>query len=279
MAVPKDVICSAKKLVMSGKIDEAQNLLLDEGYVKRLELTIQKAYLQLIPIGSTLHDMLEEVYKGLDDSHQNIRFKALTQLTREFAQACPRNNVRWMRDPRASEPIIKAALDPNRKIFDRALIALSTLVCKYFPDQQALTVFQLRLTDPKQETRNRAISGIACLRREEALRHLVDLIDCGTDQDRAEVVRQIWGLFDETLESMNQYPIEWSEAGCRFWRDKIVAALHDSHVLVRKHAARALKSLGDRTTLPALHAARDTEYDEDTAFYIDDTIVALKERP
>jgi HEAT repeat protein len=275
---PDEIIASAKRLLDNGTLDEAQNLLLDEGYVKRLEPLIQKAYVQLIPVNPTLREVLDEIYQGLNDPSPKIRFNAVTKLLREFAKERLRGNVRWMRDPRASEPIIRAVSDPDSKVSQRALRTLSRLVCQYFPDQRALPAFLSRLTDRKQETRTDAISGIGCLRHEDLLKYLAPLMEQGTDQDRATVSGQLWGLSFETFFHMNQHPIQWSEAGRQFWRDKMITALRDSYVQVRKHAARALKGLGDSKMIPALQAARDVESDDDTAFYMDDTIAALKER-
>jgi HEAT repeat protein len=275
---PPKIIASAKKLLASGRVHEAHNLLLDEGYVNRLQTKIQQAFLTLIPIDPTLKAMLDGVYQDLADPRPDVRFKALTQLAREFAREHLRDKVRWMRDPRASEPIIKAALDSNRKIYDRALIVLLRLTCKYFPDQRSLPAFLLRLTDREQETRIRAIGGIGCLRREELLVHLIDFIDHGTDLERAEVSGQIWGLSIEAWENMNLHPIQWTDVGRRFWENKMVVALRDSCADVRKNAVRALKGLGTPDTLAALQAARSVEHDEEVCFYLDEAIAAIKER-
>jgi hypothetical protein len=105
------------------------------------------------------------------------------------------------------------------------------------------------------------------------------LIDHGTDKDRAEVCRQIWGLAFEVSHPVTMIPIQWSDDGRRFWRNKLIAALRDSFVLVRRHAARGLKELGDRKTIPALQAARDVESDEDTKFYMEEAISALRPNP
>lgn len=272
-----ETIGLAKKMMDFGKLDEVQGLLLDEGFVKRLDPTIQEAYFKLIPINPTLREMLDEVYVGLNDPSQKIRFKAVTQLLREFAKERLRGNFRWMRDPRASDPIIKAVSDPDSKVSQRALRALSRLVCQYFPDQRAAPAFLSKLSDRKQETRVDAISGIGCLRQEELLEYLVPLIDRGTDEDRAAVSGQIWGLSFETFGHMNQHPIEWSDSGRHFWKEKMIGALGDTYVQVRKHAARALVKLGNGKTIHALQAARDVEGDADAAFYMDDAIAALKE--
>src|SRR2546425_8465809 len=102
-ATPNEVIARAKALLAGGKMNEAQDLLLDEGYVKRLEPTIQKAYLQLVPVSSTLREMLDEMYDDVKDPSPKVRFKAVTLIAREFNKEHLRGKVRWMRDPRASE--------------------------------------------------------------------------------------------------------------------------------------------------------------------------------
>jgi HEAT repeat protein len=276
-AAPEDVIASAKRLVAADMIAEAQNLLLEEGYVKRLEPAIQKAYLRLVPVSPTLREMLDEVYRDLDDPSPDVRFKAVTKIAREFNKERLRDKTRWMRDPRASEPLIKAADDPDTRVSERALGTLARLVCKYFPDQRTLPAFRAKLTDQRQETRTFAVSGIAGLRHEELLEDLVDLLDRGTEKDRSDVSAQIWGASIETFHNTNQHPIEWSEPGRRFWRDKMIGALRDPFVNVTKHAARALMGLGDRNAILALRAARDAEDDADVAYEMDRAIAGLKE--
>jgi HEAT repeat protein len=275
-ASPAKVIASAKRLLEQGRPAEARDLLLDEGYVKRLEPAIQRAYQELIPVHPTLREVLDDLYVGLGDPAAGVRFDAATKLAREFAKVHLRGNVRWMRDPRASGPIIQAVFDADDKVARRALRALSLLVWKYFPDQRALPAFLSRLADPTQATRVDAINGIGCLRREALLEHLVPVMERGTDRDRAAVAGQIWGLALEVFDNMNQHPMEWSPVGRRFWRDRMIAALRDPYVQVRKSAARALKQLGDARAVAALRLARAEERDEDTAFYMDDAIAALE---
>jgi HEAT repeat protein len=139
-----------------------------------------------------------------------------------------------------------------------------------------LPAFLSKLSDTKQETRTDAISGIGCLRQEDLLMHLLPLIQNGADGDRIAVSAQIWGLSFETFQHLNQLPMEWSQSGRVFWRDKMVTALQDSNVQVRKHAARALMALGDRNSVLALKIASDLERDRDTRFYMEETIKALE---
>jgi hypothetical protein len=278
LLLPDEVIRSAAQMLADGAMHEAQELLLVEGYIKRLEPSIQEAYLRMIPIGPVLGEMLGEAYPGLSDPDPRIRSKSITSLLREFAKEKLRGNTRWMRDPRASEPIIEAVKDDDRKVAQRALRALSRLVCRYFPDQRTLPTFVSMLSHRKQEVRVDAISGVGCLRREDALKHLVPLIEHGTDEDRTAVSGQIWGLSLETFQHTYQYPIEWTDDGRRFWRTKMESALSDSAVSVRKQSARALRQLGEDASLPALRAAREAESDEDARFYIDDAITAIRGR-
>jgi hypothetical protein len=51
-------------LLVDGKTADARNMLLDEGYVKRLQPEIQQAYLVLIPINPTLKVMLGVLLKN-----------------------------------------------------------------------------------------------------------------------------------------------------------------------------------------------------------------------
>jgi HEAT repeat protein len=140
-----------------------------------------------------------------------------------------------------------------------------------------LPAFVAKLSDRKQDTRNNAISGIGCLRCEDALENLLPMIKQGSDQDRAQVVRQIAGLAYETLHNTSQNPIAWTTEGRRFWRDTMMEALQDSASEVRQQAAFALENFGDSDTLPALEAARRGETDDNAAYYIDRAIAVLKD--
>jgi HEAT repeat protein len=274
---PEEIINSARELLAAGKTDDARELLLENGYVTRSEPTIQKAYLHLVPVSATLRAVLDEVYVGLGDRDPKVRFDAASKLVRECTKAYPRDNVRWMRDPRASEPLIHAVQDPDTKVSERALRALSCLVCKYFRDQRALPAFVAKLSHAKQDTRNNAISGVGCMGLEEGLEHLINLNDHGTERDRAEVARQIAALAYASEQEMNQYYyMKWTEAGREFWKGRMVAALRDPFADVRKQAALALKAFGDRKTLPALRAARHSEQDDNLFFFLDDAITALE---
>lgn len=279
-ASPEEIIASAQKLFASGETAEAQSLLLDEGYVKRSVPRIQEAYLTLIPASPTLQAMLDEVYRDLDDPSPKVRLNAATTLSREFSKEILRDNVRWMRDPRASEPLFDAVDDPDPKVSERALNALANLVCSYFPDQRTLPVFRTKLKDRKQQVRSNAISGIGCLRQEEALAFLVEPLDQGADQDRAAVVAAIAGLVYESWYHKHQHPIQWTKAGKNFWRDRMIAALRDSYPFVRRQAAVALQHFGDPEALPALEEARRTEPDDATfhpAYFMDEAIAALRQ--
>lgn len=276
LSSPEEVIDAAERLLAQGKTDEGRELLLNRGYVVRSEPLIQKAYVRLVPVGVTLQAVLDEVYPGLDDPSPKVQFDAATTLAREFTKTYPRDKVRWMRDPRASEPLIRVVQDADPKVSARALRALSCLVCRYFADQRALPTFVGKLADAKQDIRNDAISGIGCLRHEEGLEHLIGLNDGGTEVDRAEVARQVAGLAYASVPQVGQYPMAWSDGGREFWKRRMAAATRDASAGVRKQAVFALKGFGDRRMLPELKAARQVEQDKDLLFYLDDAIAALE---
>jgi HEAT repeat protein len=270
-----EILRSATRLLADGRMDDARELLLVEGYIKRSHPAIQRAYPRLLPEVPTLRTMLTEVYSHLDDPNPKVRLDAATKVYRECAKVYPRDNVRWMRDPRATEPLIKAARDPDSRVSERAVKALSCLVCSYFPDQRAVAAFLPKLSDRKQDVRITAIHGIGGLRREDLLEHFVDLFEHGTPQDRAAVASNIAGLALEGWENQNQRPLQWTAPGRRSWTDRMITALRDSHPDVRKQAAIALKSFSDRRALAALQASRRVEVDATVAYWMDDAIAAL----
>jgi HEAT repeat protein len=186
--------------------------------------------------------------------------------------------VRWMRDPRAVDPVIKATEDSDPVVRARALGALMRLVNRFFPDQRTAAVFVRHLDDEQPLKRFNAISGIGCLRQESLLTHLVRPLEQGTDQDRAQAAAQIRGLSFETQYHMNQLLIEWSESGRNFWREKMLEALSDPAPKVREHATRALENLGDTKSIPVLQRARDKEADADVRVYMEESLKVLLAR-
>src|SRR5262245_54034953 len=125
------IIAKAKKLLAARDGEQAAALLLEEGYIARSQPEIQAAYLELIPPNATLREMLDTIYVGLDAANVAVRRKTILGLAREFSKETVRNNVRWMRDPRASDPIIKATADPDRTVSERALGTLMRLVSRF----------------------------------------------------------------------------------------------------------------------------------------------------
>lgn len=275
-ATPEETIAAAGELLASKDSDAAAKLLLEEGFIKRSEPAIQAAYRELIPPGKTLREMLSSIYEGLDDSKVAVRRKVSMQIAREFSRTTVRDNVRWMRDPRAVDPLIEAMEDRDAVVRERALGALMRLVNRFYPDQRTAPIFIEYLKDEKQLNRFNAISGIGCLRQQSLLEHLVQPLEQGTDEDRAQVAAQIWGLSFETWYHMHQLPMEWSESGRRFWRKKMLEALNDPAPKVREHSARALEKLGNAATIPDLQRARDHEADANVRFYLEQALVALR---
>lgn len=280
----KAVVAAARGLLADGAAAEAADLLLNEGYVRRLDLVIQRAYLELVPVTPTLRAVLDETYRGLDHPDPKTRFAAATKISRELSKATLRDNVLWMRDPRASEPLFTAVRDVDRKVSERAFTALTRLLIPYFPDQRALPLLRERLDDRKQRVRGEAIGAIGGLRQEGFLQDLVPFFDHGTDLDRETAASVIAGLSIETARGTRPYlcPLEWSDEGRRFWITKMVTALRDPHPPVRVQAAVALKHFGDLDALPYLRAAREVEpgdNDSDPAYCMDDAIAWLDPRP
>jgi hypothetical protein len=278
------VVAAAHGLLADGATAEAADLLLNEGYVRRLDLVIQRAYLELVPVTPTLRAVLDGPYRGLDDPDPKTRFAAATRISRELSKATLRDNVLWMRDPRASEPLLTAVRDVDRKVSERAFAALTRLLVPYFPDQRALPVLREKLGDRKQQVRREAVGAIGGLRQERFLQDLVPLFDHGADLDRAAVASTIAGLSFETSRWIRPYlcPLEWSDEGRRFWIAKMIAALRDPCPLVRRQAAVALKHFGDLDALPYLRAAREVEPEDDEvdpAHFMDDAIAWLDPRP
>jgi hypothetical protein len=270
-------LTQASRLLAEGRLDEARELLLVEAYVKRDEPTLQATYLNLIPPTPTLLEIQAESYDDLRNPDAKVRLKAATRITRECSKVYPRHSVRWMRDPRATAPLMQSATsDPDAKVADKTLHALACILCAYFPDQRALPVLLSRLKDTRHETHPSAISGLGCLRREELLDHFVDLLERGTTRDRELVIGTVSGLAYETEANLRQLPMQWTVENRRRWVARMVVALGDEAASIRRPAAVALKCFMDPSALPALRAARPIETDATIAYFIDDAIKTLE---
>jgi HEAT repeat protein len=273
------IIAQAKKLLAEGKQDEAHDLLLDEGYVLRSEPTIQKAFLKLTPIRPTLQTLLDERYRGLYSVDSKVRFKAIASVNSELCRQTLRNNVFWMRDPRAADPIIKALSDPDAKVAERAWITAAHLV-NYFPDQRLLPLALKKLKNPKPNHRAIAIGIISAFRNEELLLHLVDVLDHGEEGDRMAVISQVWGHFleESRLKALRPYlpVIRWSPSGRTLWKRKFINALSEQNRTIRTQAVHGLRALGESDALPELEAARQREQDADILYRLDEAIKGIK---
>jgi hypothetical protein len=272
------VISAARRLLADGEVDQARTLLLEEGYMRRSQPGLQAAYLELIPPTPTLRDVLATLYQGIDDPTPAVRRRTVTRISAELSRTALRDNVRWMQDPRAVDPLITAAADTDAVVRERALGALMRLVSRYFPDQRAAPAFVGQLGSKRSLTRHNVISGIGCLRNEALLQHLVVPFEQGSEADRVLVAQQVEGLGVETPYHHDLPTIEWTPDGRRFWRTKMMAGLEDPSAKVRMHVARALQHLGDGSSAAALMAARATEPDADARYYMGEALAACEAR-
>ncbi|MBN1800128.1 MAG: HEAT repeat domain-containing protein [Candidatus Lokiarchaeota archaeon] len=272
------IISTARNLYSEGKQGEARELLLKEGYIKKLEEHIQEEFLVLIPISKTLKIELDETYIKLNNSDPKVRFKAANKLLYDFSKEKIRDNIAWMRDPRAIDPLIKMVSDPDLKVSRRALKALSRLVGRYFPDLRTFPIFLEKLKDKNQEVRIDAINAIGCLGHENLLMYLVEMFEKGKDKDRSAIASQIWAWSLEPYGNPYHLPIKWSKSGRKFWIDKMEKALKDPSSSVRIHASRALRCFNEYISLKALKGAREKEKDDIVIQELDYAISTIKEK-
>jgi hypothetical protein len=274
-----DVIAKARALIENGQEDDARDLLLDEGYIQRSDAKIQKAFVELVPISKTLATILEERYRGIDDDDPKIRFRAVAAVNRELCRQTLRNNVFWMRDPRAVDPLAHAATDRDAKVLERALIAVAHVVA-YFPDRRLADLALANLSSPKPKRRALAIAIVSGLRNEELLAQLAPVFERGTPADRNVVLSSVWGHFlpESTLRALRPYlpVIRFTGEGRALWKKIFLAALAEEDVTTRKQAVHALHALGDEDTLPSLEAVRRKERDENILYFLDQTIEGIR---
>jgi hypothetical protein len=239
---PESIVQEARRLLDHGQGLEARELLLRKGFIKALQPEIQAAFMSLIPPSPTLRKMLDGPYRDLQSETAATRLRGLIHIAREIASDSPLDGVRWMRHPRASQPLIERLSDTDQEVAAQALLVLTRLVWRYFPDQRARAALLPLLSSPDQERRLSAIGALAWLRSEESVEPLAPLLAEGTDQDRLAVAASLASVLNENQSSLQQTPLQLSAPGRQRWRQRLRAAAQDPSEPVRSSAHTALEA-------------------------------------
>jgi hypothetical protein len=239
---PESIVQEARRLLDHGQGREARELLLRKGFIKASQPEIQAAFMSLIPPSPTLRKMLDGPYRDLQSETATTRLRGLVHIAREIASDSPLDGVRWMRHPHASQPLIERLSDTDKEVAVQALLVLTRLVWRYFPDQRARAALLPLLSSPDQERRLSTIGTLAWLRSEESVEPLAPLLAEGTDQDRLAVAASLASVLNENQSSLQQIPLQLSAPGRQRWRQRLGAAAQDPSEPVRSSARTALEA-------------------------------------
>jgi HEAT repeat protein len=263
----KAILAKAKAELAEGKLDTARNTLLMGGYVATLEPAIQKAFTDIIPEPKGLKEHAD-LLKGIKSKDAAARLKSAKELNKWMRKSSSLFIKEWAADPRFSEQLF-SALDSETEAKPREELALAVeaLLGRYFPDQRAFPVLAKLVGDKSKTVRRAAASGIPKLRHPDRYAVLAPLF-----KDKAAEVRFAWlvtigpnkaaGLLTEAEAAQVFAPA----CECLGFDDRDV----------KKAAAAALQSLGDKRALPALEAALKAEDADSVKEYLANAIKALK---
>lgn len=117
------VIQKAEKLLEQGHQTDAKDLLLNEGFVKRLNPDIQKAYLTLIPESEELLREKKTSLEELFSPNVNKRIKASSYIFKEGRREFAHSRA-WLGDPRTIDLLFAALQDKEPKVIENITGAL-----------------------------------------------------------------------------------------------------------------------------------------------------------
>lgn len=182
-------IDQAQALVKSGKVDEARNLLLEQGFVRRYDPEIGTAYPKLIPPTPLLSIRLKGDLLRVADHDPDVRYQALAVMLREvFGEASP--DIRaWCADPRATDVLIRALRDEEPRVVEKAAGVLSMVLSRYFADVRAFEPLSGLLKSRRKQTRVYATYGIGYLAHPDRWRALLPMFKDTTTDVRRTAVR------------------------------------------------------------------------------------------
>lgn len=156
------VINQAEQSVENGNLEEAKELLLNEGYIKQLDDEIQKAYRNLIPISSDLENELNTSLKDVFDSDSKKRFNALRYIHKQARRETHKDRRSWLQEPRTVSILLEVLEnETEEKLIAETAGALSAIAFRYFPDIRIYNALKKLLNSKNKEVLYVAIEGIS----------------------------------------------------------------------------------------------------------------------
>ena len=257
----------------------AQDQLLIEAFIERDDRKKQAAFLKQVPLTPTLERILNQLYPPLTEGDAKDRLKAAMRLWREQNKVYLADRIRWMRDPRATKPLIELCHnESDPKVLARLLGTLNGMLLR-FPDQRAVPlVFEL-LRHRNEDIRGGAIMALGLLRKKPLVERVAEFLASVVESDRISALTVVQSAFLEgPTDTYGEPVLEWSAAERTNWAKHVMPLLRDTTREVRRIATHSLGEIGAQVALPALHDALAVETDENLKYYTSEAIVSLTTR-
>jgi len=191
------IISKAKEFLVKNQPEKARKLLLKEGFIRRLDPSIQEAYEQLVPPGGALREQLEGSLAFLKDSDPNVRYKAASRLCKEALKEWSFHREAWLADPRTTSPLIQTLSDEDPKVAEKAAAALAAIMRSYFPDLRAFEPLVRLLRSRRKNTRLYAVLGIGSVNYKQRWDILLEMLNDTTTEVRRGACRSLIDSLDD----------------------------------------------------------------------------------
>lgn len=183
-------VAKARQLLEAGKRSEAKELLLTQGYVKRLDPEIIEAYPTLIPAQGVLLEKLNGVIAQLNAPDAAAKIEAAESIGKAARAETGIVSTEWLADPRTTGPLIELLADPDPAVVESAAQTLGNILFRHFRDLRAFDPLARLLEHPNKAIRRSAAHGIGLLNHKDRWKLLLPrLTDKSVDVRRAACQR------------------------------------------------------------------------------------------
>jgi HEAT repeat protein len=172
-----EVIAQAKQWLKAGKWEEAKELLIEEGFQKRIDPVIVRAYEKLIPPRAPLLEHLDKELAQLQAVDPKVRKAAADAINKQARAEGSIYASEWLADPRTTGALLNALAKEQDVLVSEALASALASIC--FRHMQDLRVFDpmcALLASKRMKTRSSAVCALGYLRSDDKWAQLVPML-------------------------------------------------------------------------------------------------------
>ncbi|MDG9669401.1 HEAT repeat domain-containing protein [Hahella sp. CR1] len=243
------LIAKAQTLLQQGALEEARELLLQEGFVQGDNPLLQNAYYELIPIDEALKAKLSPLKSALQPPFDDSAVKAVAAVAKEAARATNKATYAWIRDPRVTDVLIDALSHGKARLVKETALALAHIVHRYFADYRVRAAFVPLLSNGNKTVRRVACGVVGRWPDEAIVAMLAPLMEDKEAEVRQEATKTLAGLPRESI----------PELALALFESALIARLQDTDPTVRDIAAFGLGEHQVKQAVPELEAALRVE--------------------